>query len=95
MRSSRMILRRRCSSPARRLLVQIKGLQQSLKAVRSQPGFAPARSTAAVCNMNQRLASLTGAHNRHTTTPSGIATLLAAPQPPSDISRPVGGNHGA
>jgi hypothetical protein len=68
----------------------IKGLQQSLKAVKSQPGFASARSTPAVRIISQRLASLNSAHSRHTATPSGVATLFSAPQVPSDVAKRVG-----
>jgi hypothetical protein len=70
--------------------IVIKGLQQSLKAVRSQPGFAAAGSTPAVRIMSQRLASLTGARSRHAVTPSSVATLFSPPQAPSDVARRVG-----
>jgi hypothetical protein len=71
--------------------IQIKGLQQSVAAVRAKAGFASARSTAAYRNMSQRLASLTAAHTRHTATPSGVATLFSAPQVAGDVARRTGG----
>jgi hypothetical protein len=71
--------------------IQIRGLQQSVAAVRAKPTFAAARSTATFRNMSQRLASLTVAHTRHTPTPSSIATLFSAPQVPGDVARRVGG----
>jgi hypothetical protein len=71
--------------------IQIKGLQQSVAALRAKPSFAAARSTAAFRNMSQRLASLTAAHTRHSPTPSGVATLFSAPQVPGDVARRVGG----
>jgi hypothetical protein len=71
--------------------IQIKGLQQSIAAVRAKSGFAPARSTPAFHKMSQRLASLTVAHTRHTPTPSGVATVFSAPQAPGDVARRVGG----
>jgi hypothetical protein len=67
--------------------IQIKGLQQSVAAIRAKPGFASARSTAAYRNISQRLASLTAAHTRHAATPSGVATLFSAPQAPGDVAR--------
>jgi hypothetical protein len=70
--------------------IVIKGLQQSLKAVKSQPGFAAAGSTAAVRIMSQRLASMTGARSRHAETPSSVATLFSPPEAPSDVARRVG-----
>jgi hypothetical protein len=70
--------------------IVIKGLQQSLKAVRSRPGFASAGSTPAVRIMSQRLASLSVARSRHAVTPSSVATLFSPPEPPSDVARRVG-----
>jgi hypothetical protein len=69
--------------------VQIKGLQQSLAAVRAEPGFVSARSTTAFRNMSQRLSSLTTAHSRHALTPSGVATLFSAPQVPDDVAHRI------
>jgi hypothetical protein len=71
--------------------IVIKGLQQSLAAIKSQPGFAPARNTASFRTINQRLTSLTGAHNRRSTTPSVVATLFSAPQPPGETTQRVSG----
>jgi len=69
--------------------ILIKGLQQSLAAIKSQPGFAPARNTASYRTINQRLTSLTGVRNRRTTTPSGVATLFSTPQAPGDAAQRV------
>ena len=67
----------------------IKGLQQSLTAIKAQPGFAPALATARYHTITRRLTSLTNAHNRHASTPAAIATLFATPQAPSDAVRHV------
>jgi hypothetical protein len=70
--------------------IVIKGLQRSLKAIKSQPGFASAGSTPTVRIMSQRLASLTGARSRHAAMPSSLATLFSPPEVPSDAARRVG-----
>jgi hypothetical protein len=70
--------------------ILISGLQEGLKAVKSKPGFAHARSTTGFRVMSQRLSSLTAARGRGTRTPPGIATLYSAPVVPTDVARHVG-----
>lgn len=69
--------------------ILISGLQQSLKAIKSKPGFAPARSTAGFRTISKRLASLTSAKSKGAATPSSLATLFAAPPDPGDAARHV------
>jgi hypothetical protein len=70
--------------------ILISGLQQGIKAIKTTPGFALARSTAGFRTMSQRLSSLTGARSKRAVTPSGIATLYSAPEAPTDIAQHVG-----
>ncbi|MFI4985016.1 MAG: hypothetical protein ACHQAV_03395 [Solirubrobacterales bacterium] len=67
--------------------ILITGLQQGIKAIKSERGFGPARSTAGFRTMSQRLSSLTGARRRSTSTPAALATLFAAPTIPTDVTR--------
>jgi hypothetical protein len=67
--------------------ILISGLQQSIKAIKSKPGFGPARSTAGFRTMNQRLSSLTSVRRSNKTTPAALATLFAAPTIPTDVAR--------
>jgi hypothetical protein len=67
--------------------ILISGLQQSVKAIKSKPGFARARATAGYRMMNQRLSSLTSARSHSTATPAGLATLFSTPQLPTDMVR--------
>ncbi len=67
--------------------ILISGLQQSIKAIKSKPGFAPARSTAGFRTISKRLSSLTSAKNKGTATPAALATLFAAPPDPTDAAR--------
>lgn len=69
--------------------ILIGGLQQSLKAIASKAGFAPARSTASFRTLNQRLASLTSARKHHAATPASLATLFSTPVIPTDVARHV------
>ncbi len=70
--------------------VLISGLQQSIKAIKSKPGFTPARGTAGFRTISQRLSSLTRARSKNATTPSGLTTLFSAPSAPTDVVRHVG-----
>jgi hypothetical protein len=70
--------------------ILISGLQQSLKAIKSKPGFAPARSTASFRTISKRLSSLTSVKSKGTATPPALATLFAAPPDPTDQARRVG-----
>jgi hypothetical protein len=67
--------------------ILISGLRQSIKAIKSKPGFAPARSTPGFRRMNQRLSSLTNVRNRNAGTPASLATLFSAPAVPTDVAR--------
>jgi hypothetical protein len=64
--------------------IVISGLQASLKAIKSKPGFAPARSTTGFRMIGKRLASLTSAKSKGAATPAGLATLFAPPTIPTD-----------
>jgi hypothetical protein len=67
--------------------ILIIGLQQSIKAIKSKPGFVPARSTPGFRRMNQRLSSLTSVRSRNAGTPKSLATLFSAPTVPTDVAR--------
>jgi hypothetical protein len=67
--------------------ILISGLQQSIKAIKSERGFGPARSTAGFRTIKQRLSSLTSARRKNTSTPAALATLFAAPTIPTDVTR--------
>lgn len=67
--------------------ILITGLQQSIKAIKSKPGFAPARSTAGFRRISQRLSTLTGVQKKNASTPGSLATLFAAPAIPTDVAR--------
>jgi hypothetical protein len=69
--------------------IMISGLQQSLKAVKSKSGFAPALNTKSFRTISRRLSSLTRARTRNTAIPQELASLFAAPSPPGDLARHV------
>lgn len=70
--------------------ILINGLQQSIKAIKSKPGFGAAKSTPGFRTIGQRLSSLTRVRSRHGATPAGLATLYSAPTVPTDVARHVG-----
>jgi len=67
--------------------ILIAGLQQAVKAVKSKPGLAAARSSSGYRTISRRLASLIAARKRGAATPAGLATLFATPQIPTDSVR--------
>jgi len=71
--------------------ILIAGLQQAVKAVKSRPGLAAARSSSGYRTIGRRLASMIAARKRGATTPAGLATLFSTPQIPTDSVRRVPG----
>ena len=69
--------------------ILISGLQQSIKAIKSKPGFGAARSTAGFRTMNQRLSSLTNVRRKNASTPAALSTLFAPPTIPTDVTRHI------
>lgn len=70
--------------------ILIAGLKQGIAAIRSNPGFVVARSTAAYRTLTKRLQVLTSAHSRRAVTPGALASLFSPPIAASDGIRRVG-----
>jgi len=69
--------------------ILINGLSNSVKTIRSKPGFDPAESTGTFKILTNRLSQLKRTFNRRTVAPVSVRLLFSAPVIPVDAVRRV------